>query len=43
MNCNDEAYISVLEKLRQLVVQIQREHIFSDNEEIKEIETDNLR
>ncbi|CDW90728.1 c2 domain containing protein [Stylonychia lemnae] len=43
INCNDESYIDTLEKLRQLVVRIQREHLFSDNEGIKEIETDNLR
>eukprot|EP00347_Sterkiella_histriomuscorum_P001695 403371033 len=43
VNCNDEAYFETLEKLRKLVVQIQREHIFSDNEEIVELETDNLR
>ena len=43
INCNDEAYLGTLEKLRQLVIRIQREHVFSDNEELKEIETDNLR
>jgi len=43
INCSDEAYVETLEKLRKLVVRIQREHIFSDNEAIKEIETDNLR
>jgi hypothetical protein len=32
-----------LEKLRRLVVRIQKEHMFSDNEDIKEIETDHLR
>lgn len=42
-NCNDESYLDTLEKLRQLVIQIQKEHVFSDNETIKEIETDNLR
>lgn len=43
INCNDESYLDTLEKLRKLVVKIQRNHVFSNNEEIKEIETDNLR
>jgi hypothetical protein len=43
VNCEDKYYVQTLEKLRRLVEQIQREHLFSDNESIKEIETDNLR
>ncbi len=43
VNCEEKNYISTLEKLRKLVVCIQREHIFSDNESIKEIETENLK
>jgi hypothetical protein len=43
VNCEDKYYLETLEKLRRLVVQIQREHLFSDNEQIKEIETDHLR
>jgi hypothetical protein len=43
INCNDESYIDTLEKLRKLVQYIQRQHIFSDNETIDEIETDNLK
>jgi hypothetical protein len=43
VNCEDKYYLGTLEKLRQIVVEIQRESLFSDNEELKEIETDNLR
>ncbi len=43
VNCEDKFYLETLEKLRRLVVSIQREHLFSDNEKIKEIETDHLR
>jgi len=43
VNCEDKNYCETLEKLRRLVVRIQKEHLFSDNEQIKEIETDHLR
>jgi len=43
VNCDDKNYCETLEKLRRLVVRIQREHLFSDNEQLKEIETDHLR
>ncbi len=43
VNCEEKNYLTTLERLRKLVVCIQREHIFSDNESIKEIDTDNLR
>ena len=43
VNCEDKYYLDTLERLRRLVVSIQREHLFSDNEQIKEIETDHLR
>jgi hypothetical protein len=43
VNCEDKYYLETLEKLRRLVVKIQREHLFSDNEQIKEIETDHIR
>jgi len=43
INCDDEHYLETLEKLRLLVAEIQREALFSDNEALKEIETDHLR
>jgi hypothetical protein len=43
VNSEEKNYLSTLERLRKLVVCIQREHIFSDNESIKEIDTDNLK
>jgi hypothetical protein len=43
VNCEDKCYLETLEKLRLVVVEIQREHLFSDNETINEIETDHLR
>jgi len=43
LDCNDESYVVTLESLRLLVVRIQKEHVFSSNEDIKELETDNLR
>jgi len=43
VNCDDVHYCETLEKLRRLVVRIQKEHLFSDNEDINEIETDHLR
>jgi len=43
INCEDKFYIETLEGLRQLVIAIQYESIFSDNEELKEIDTDHLK
>jgi len=43
VNCEDKYYLDTLERMRRLVIAIQREHLFSDNEQIKEIETDHLR
>ena len=43
INCDDTHYLETLEKMRHLVMEIQREHLFSDNEQIKEVETDHLR
>lgn len=43
INCEDKFYIETLEGLRQLVIAIQQEAIFSDNEELKEIDTNHLK
>ena len=43
VDCDDEHYIKTLEELRKLVTDIQRQNIFSDNEELTEVETDNLK
>ena len=43
INCDDDHYLGTLEKLRLLVTEIQKEALFSDNEELKEIETDHVR
>ena len=43
VNCDDEHYLEALEGLRKLIQEIQKESIFSPNEEIKEIETDHLK
>lgn len=32
VNCEDKYYLNTLERLRRLVVSVQREHLFSDNE-----------
>lgn len=32
IDCDDKSYKDTLEKLRQVVIRIQKEHIFSDNE-----------
>lgn len=43
VNANEESYLKTIGELRELVVTIQRESIFSDNEDIKEIDTDSLK
>ena len=43
VNCEDKYYKETLEGLRRLVQRIQRESLFSPNEEISEIETDHLK
>ena len=43
IDANEENYLQSLKDLRKLVVMIQTEGIFSDNEDLKEIDTDNLR
>ena len=40
---DDEHYLKALEGLRKLVTEIQRQSIFSPNEEIKEIQTEHLK
>lgn len=42
-DCEEESYANTLDGLRQLVERVQRESLFSANEELKEIETDSLR
>ena len=43
VNNTEENYKRTLEKLRKLIANVQRQSIFSANEELKEIETDNLK
>lgn len=43
INCDDKHYTETLEGLRQLVVEIQREHLFSENESLKEVDTNNIK
>ena len=43
VDCSEENFIKTLEELRQLISQIQKMSIFSPNEEIKEIHTENLK
>ena len=43
VNCDDEHYLKTLDGLRSLVSDIQRQSIFSENEELKEIATENLK
>ena len=43
INNEEKYYLETLENLRQLVERIQKEHVFSDNESLKEIDTDNLK
>ena len=40
---DDEHYLKTLEGLRVLVTNIQRQNIFSDNEELSEVDTDNIK
>jgi hypothetical protein len=43
VNCDDKHYSKTLENLRRLVIKIQRQSLFSPNEEIKEIQTENIK
>jgi hypothetical protein len=43
VDCDDEHYTKTLEGLRQLVTDIQRQNVFSDNEELNEVDTENLK
>ena len=43
VDCSDPNYIATLEELRQLIVGIQRLSVFSPNEQITEIHTENLK
>jgi hypothetical protein len=43
INCGDEQYIKTLDGLRALVTKVQSESLFSPNEELKEIQTENLK
>ena len=43
VNADEEHYLKALESLRKLIGDIQRENIFSPNEEIAEVQTDHLK
>lgn len=43
VNCDDEHYLKTLEGIRKLVDQVQANSMFSPNEELKEIPTENLK
>lgn len=43
VNCDNKHYSKTLENLRRLVIKIQRQSLFSPNEEIKEIQTENIK
>ena len=43
VNCDDEHYLKTIEGIRQLVTQVQADCMFSPNEELKEITTENLK
>jgi len=43
VDCSEENYMKTLEQLRKLIIQIQRLGVFSPNEEISEIPTENLK
>jgi hypothetical protein len=43
VNCDDMHFTKTLENLRRLVVKIQKQSLFSPNEEIKEIQTENIK
>lgn len=43
INCDDKHFSDTLENLRKLVVEIQRENVFSQNEPLKEVDTNNLK
>ena len=43
VNNTEEHFLKTLEKLRKLVANVQRQSLFSPNEELKEIETDNIK
>lgn len=43
VDCEDKNYIATLEELRKLIVQIQNNNMFSPNEQISEVHTENLK
>ena len=43
VNCDDEHYLKTLDGLRKLVAKVQADSMFSPNEELKEIQTENLK
>ena len=43
VNNEDKHYLKTLEELRKLICEIQRQSIFSDNEELKEVDTNYLK
>ena len=43
VDANEETYLKVLEGFKQLVEDIKRESVFSSNEEMDEIPTENLK
>jgi hypothetical protein len=43
VDCEEKNFLKALDDLRKLVNDIQRQSIFSDNEELKEVPTENLK
>ena len=43
VDCEEKNYIATLEELRKLIVEIQKKSMFSPNEELSEIHTENLK
>jgi len=43
VDCEEENYLETLERLRKLIIQVQKNSLFSPNEELAEIETDHLK
>ena len=43
VDCDDEHYLKTLEGLRNLVTEIQKKSLFSDNEELVEVSTEHIK
>jgi len=43
VDCEEKNYLETLEDLRKLIIQVQKNSLFSPNEELAEIETDHLK